>query len=68
MLLTATATNPPRLWDVRTGRLLLEPGSFSGGRWPEGRSWDPAFFTPDGGRVVVGHEATTLVFDGRPLQ
>jgi len=66
MLLTGTADHPPRVWDVETGRLILEPRRFPASA-RRGSEWRPAYFAPDGERIAAGSGDAVVLFDGRPL-
>lgn len=66
MLLTGTADHPPRVWDVETGRLLLEPGRVPASA-TRGSDWRPAYFTRDGSRIVAGSGSAVVLIEGAPL-
>lgn len=67
LLLTASDEHPPRLWDVDTGRLLLEPGRTPYLAHDNENSWSPAYFSPNGQFIVAGRGDLLSIFDGRPL-
>lgn len=68
LLVTSTREHAPRIWDVETGRLLLEPELTPATAIKEPIDWRPAFFSPDGTRLVVGSGRRVEIIDGRLLE
>ena len=56
------------VWDVETGRLLLEPGpSLVDGGGPA-RHGSSTFFTPGGTRIVAASGDAVSIIDGNPVE
>ena len=66
LLVTSSDLHPPRVWDVETQQLLIEPG-----RYPiparEQMGWNPARFSVDGQWLAITDGHLLTIFDGRPF-